>query len=324
MRPWPRSSWSCGGWGPAGRPGCRGWPRWTAGAPPGPTRAVQAGSTAGWLRARLRPGAAAAASSVRTARALFRGPRPDRPSVDRRGDLARPRPGPGPRHPRAGRPCHRRGRTGLLEAARRLDHPGCGGLSPTCGWSPTPRAPRTARRGSTSSGACGCRAPSRGWSPSTGCWSRRPARSCSRPEPLARPANADDAQRQPTPGRRPHRAGPPQPRRRTPPPDRWGPTPADRDRGPGQPPGRPRHPGWGDRRAAGSRGLPRLACDGAVTRVLVTRHPGHDHDHDHGHRRRPGWRRRPAARLRAAARLSPGPGWGSDPAAGGGPDQPGW
>jgi hypothetical protein len=36
--------------------------------------AVEAGSTAGWLRRRLRLGAGAAASSVRTARALFRGP----------------------------------------------------------------------------------------------------------------------------------------------------------------------------------------------------------------------------------------------------------
>jgi Domain of unknown function (DUF222) len=35
---------------------------------------VQAGSTAAWLRARLRMGAAAAASAVRTARALFCGP----------------------------------------------------------------------------------------------------------------------------------------------------------------------------------------------------------------------------------------------------------
>ena len=35
---------------------------------------VEAGSTAGWLRRRLRLGAGAAASSVRTARALFRGP----------------------------------------------------------------------------------------------------------------------------------------------------------------------------------------------------------------------------------------------------------
>src|SRR5512132_4626740 len=34
----------------------------------------QAGSTAGWLRARLRMGAGAARGCVRTARALFRGP----------------------------------------------------------------------------------------------------------------------------------------------------------------------------------------------------------------------------------------------------------
>jgi Domain of unknown function (DUF222) len=35
---------------------------------------VQAGSTAGWLRARLHMGAGAARGGVRTARALFRGP----------------------------------------------------------------------------------------------------------------------------------------------------------------------------------------------------------------------------------------------------------
>lgn len=41
----------------------------------------QVGSTAGWLRSRLRLSAGAAASAVRTARALFRGPspRPRRP-----------------------------------------------------------------------------------------------------------------------------------------------------------------------------------------------------------------------------------------------------
>ena len=40
----------------------------------GAERGVQDGSTAGWLRRQLRLGAGAAASSVRTARALFRGP----------------------------------------------------------------------------------------------------------------------------------------------------------------------------------------------------------------------------------------------------------
>jgi hypothetical protein len=40
----------------------------------GADQAQQAGSTAGWLRNRLRMGAARATESVRTARALFRGP----------------------------------------------------------------------------------------------------------------------------------------------------------------------------------------------------------------------------------------------------------
>jgi hypothetical protein len=38
---------------------------------------VQVGSTAGWLRARPRMGRGPAATAVRTARALFRGPLPD-------------------------------------------------------------------------------------------------------------------------------------------------------------------------------------------------------------------------------------------------------
>jgi hypothetical protein len=40
----------------------------------GADQGVPAASTASWLRGRLRMGAAAATSSVRTARALFRGP----------------------------------------------------------------------------------------------------------------------------------------------------------------------------------------------------------------------------------------------------------
>ena len=39
----------------------------------------QAGSTAGWLRSRLRLGTGAASRAVRTARALFRGPLTERP-----------------------------------------------------------------------------------------------------------------------------------------------------------------------------------------------------------------------------------------------------
>ena len=69
---------------------------------------LQAGSTAGWLRARLRMGAGAAHHSVRTARALFRGPltataqavdrRPAGPSLCQRAR---------PRHPRPAPPGHR-------------------------------------------------------------------------------------------------------------------------------------------------------------------------------------------------------------------------
>jgi hypothetical protein len=49
---------------------------------------VQAGSTAGWLRARLRMGAGAAHSSVRTARALFRGPLPQTAQALTDGELS--------------------------------------------------------------------------------------------------------------------------------------------------------------------------------------------------------------------------------------------
>jgi hypothetical protein len=43
----------------------------------GAEQGVQFGSTAGWLRARLRMASGAAATAVRTARALFRGPLPE-------------------------------------------------------------------------------------------------------------------------------------------------------------------------------------------------------------------------------------------------------
>jgi hypothetical protein len=49
--------------------------RGAAGAEPG----LQVGSTAAWLRHRLRMGAGAATSAVRTARALFGGPSPTPP-----------------------------------------------------------------------------------------------------------------------------------------------------------------------------------------------------------------------------------------------------
>jgi hypothetical protein len=45
----------------------------------GAEQGQEAGSTAGWLRRRLRLSPGAASSSVRTARALFRGPCPEPP-----------------------------------------------------------------------------------------------------------------------------------------------------------------------------------------------------------------------------------------------------
>ena len=48
---------------------------------------VQAGSTAGWLRGRLRMGAAAASHAVRTARALFAGPLPHTGQALTAGDI---------------------------------------------------------------------------------------------------------------------------------------------------------------------------------------------------------------------------------------------
>jgi HNH endonuclease len=62
--------------------------------------------------------------------------------------------------------------------------------------------------------------------------------------------------------------------------DRWGPAPAERGRGPGQPAGAPR----GHRRRPWRlrplepEACRRLACDGAVTRVVVTRQPGRQDD----------------------------------------------
>src|SRR5215204_2026134 len=73
----------------------------------------QVGSTAAWLRNRLRLGAGTAASAVRTARALFRGSVDrHRPGPDQRGAVGRPCPGGRSRHPPPARPGDRRGGTG--------------------------------------------------------------------------------------------------------------------------------------------------------------------------------------------------------------------
>jgi hypothetical protein len=90
----------------------------------GADQGVQAASTASWLRGRLRLGAADARSSVRTARALFRGPLTQTAQALAAGEIS-------PAHAQvlaagtADLPAHRAAEAEpvLLEAARRLDPP---------------------------------------------------------------------------------------------------------------------------------------------------------------------------------------------------------
>ena len=73
--PWPNRSWSCGGcWTASKATGSRAWPPWTPAAPPAPNTASRpapplpgSGTGCAWAPA-------TAASLVRTARALYRGP----------------------------------------------------------------------------------------------------------------------------------------------------------------------------------------------------------------------------------------------------------
>jgi len=117
---------------------------------------LPAGSTAGWLRARLPMDAGAARGGVRTARALFRGPLTQTATALTDGQLS-------PAHARvlaAGTQDLPHQLTAeaepvLLEAARRLDQRGCGGSSATSSWSPTPTAPRPRPNAATSGAASG-------------------------------------------------------------------------------------------------------------------------------------------------------------------------
>ena len=101
-----------------------------AGGAAGAEDGVQASSTAGWLRRRLRMGAGAASSSVRTARALFRGPLVATAKALTNGDLS-------PAHATvlaAGThdlptPTAAEAEPVLLEAAQRLDPPRLRGSS---------------------------------------------------------------------------------------------------------------------------------------------------------------------------------------------------
>jgi hypothetical protein len=138
---------------------------------------LQAGSTAGWLRHRLRMGAGS--SWVRTARALFGGPLTQ--TAQALTDGARsPAHAAVLAHGTHDLPAHLTADAEpvLLEAARRLDPPRLRRVvahlrlvaDPDTAASQTQR--RQERRG------CGWLPPWTAWSRSRGCWSPRPARAC--------------------------------------------------------------------------------------------------------------------------------------------------
>ena len=279
----------------------------------------QVGSTAAWLRGRLRMGAGAATSAVRTARALFRGPlTPDRGRPDRWGHLGRARQRPGPRHPRPPRPPHRRGRTGPGRG-RRPAGPAPAAAGP---WPPAQVAdPEGADR------AAEVRHGRRGlWLTPTfegmvaidGLLESEAGQIVlAALEPLARPSRRQrPSQRQPAHRRRPHRTGPPQPGGRPAPHHRWGPAPAERGRGPGQPPRPPWAPGWraGRGRPHRPRGLPAAGL----------RQRGQPRHRQPPHlRRRPRSDRQPCgAAAGGHGQVASGPGWGPQPAAGRRAQQP--
>jgi hypothetical protein len=148
----------------------------------GAEEGAQAGSTAGWLRARLRMGAAAASSAVRTARALFAGPLGATGQALTHGDLS-------PAHATVlavgtqelATHLTMEAEPVLVAAARRLDPARLRRVLAHLRLVADPR-PRPARPSdATPAVACGSRPPWTAWSPSTARWTRKPARPCSPP-----------------------------------------------------------------------------------------------------------------------------------------------
>jgi hypothetical protein len=139
---------------------------------------VQAESTAGWLRGRLRAGRSQASGWVQTARALFRGPLGGTGRALAAGAIS-------PRHAAvlAAGTADLPARTAaeaepvLLDTARRLDPPT---LRKVVHHLAEVADPDTAQQQSqrTSGVGCGPHPPWRAWWPSTGCWNPRPARPC--------------------------------------------------------------------------------------------------------------------------------------------------
>jgi len=292
----------------------------------GADQGVQAPSTASWLRSRLRMGAAAASSAVRTARALFRGPLTATAQAVTDGDLSAAHAAvlaagtqDLPLHVTA------EAEPVLVDAARRLDPPRLRRLLGHLRLVADPQSERDraerrhqdrwVRLTPTFEGMVvidGLLEPEAGQTLLAAL------------EPLARPHSAQDdrsggqrtadalaelARRQLEGGRLPQTGG-------------VRPQLAvlvDLD----SLQGRPGAVG-GDTQAGAldPEACRRLGCDGAVTRVLVTRHPTHHHQHhdhhghgDHGGHHDPGSGQGLAAWLRTAAALLP-------PTLGGAPTQP--
>ena len=119
----------------------------------GAEHGVQAGSTASWLRARLHMSASTAASLVRTARALHRGPLTGTAQALADGELS-------PAHAQVLAPAPRISPTTSPPTPNQCcwrppggwTRRGCGGSSPICGWSPTPTAPTPGRTAASAAG----------------------------------------------------------------------------------------------------------------------------------------------------------------------------
>jgi hypothetical protein len=280
----------------------------------GADQGVQAPSTASWLRGRLHMGAGAANSSVRTARALFRGPLIATGQAVTNGELS-------PAHATvlaAGAhdlPNHLAAEAEpvLLEAARRLDPPQ---LRRVVGHLRLVADPDGASEQAER------RRQQRGLWLATSWEGMVALDGLLEPEagqvllaalaPLARPASAEDtrsggqrqadaltelARRALEAGRLPQTGGVRPQLTVT----------VELDSLLGRPGALGGEAGWAGPLAA--EGCRRLACDGAVTRVLVARHPTHSHQHPSGQERPAtpnlGGDDRLAVRLRAAMALLP-------------------
>jgi Domain of unknown function (DUF222)/HNH endonuclease len=280
-------------------------------------------STAGWLRSRLRMGATTAAGCVRTARALFRGPLSGTASALTAGELSAAHAAV-LAHGIADLPAHTavEAEPVLLEAAHRLDPPRLRRVVAHLRLVADPDTANTLTERRHQQRGLWLAPTLEGMVAIDGLLDPEAGQTLlSALEPLARSASAEDprsggqrradalcelARRNLEAGRLPHTGGVRPQLIVT----------VDLD----SLLGRPDTLGGdlADTSPLAPEACQRLACDGTVTRVLVTRHPtGHHRDPDHPGDHHPGDREggNLAARLRAAATLLP-------PVLGGAPTQP--